>query len=229
MIWFYSGTPGSGKSLSAAKELLQILSCRKNVITNMIVNEDNIKHQLRRKKRIGELVQLTNKEVTPSTFHEYAVKHHKPRLEGQTYIIIDEAQLLVGPTVMKLRTQENRNFRQDWLDFFTQHRHLGYHIIMISQFDRLIDPQIRSLFEYNIIHKKINNVGTFGWILTLLKVPLFLRVEKWYGNSMVLAKTWFMYSKKYASIYDSYSRFTGLIGEHAEVAALDDQRSVQIV
>lgn len=228
MIWFYSGTPGSGKSLSAAKELLRILSLKKNVITNMIVNEDQIKHHLRRKKRIGELVQLTNKEMTPSTFNAYAVQHHQPRVEGQTYIIIDEAQLLVGPTVMKLRTQENRNFRQDWLDFFTQHRHMGFHIIMISQFDRLIDPQIRTLFEYNIIHKKINNVGTFGWFLTILKIPLFLRIEKWYGNSLVLAKEWFMYNSKYASIYDSYSRFTGLIADHAELAASDDQRSVQI-
>lgn len=229
MIWFYSGTPGSGKSLSAAKDILQILPLGKNIITNMNIDVNRINELLKRKKRLGKLIQVPITDMTPQLFYNFAIQNHKPKVEGLTYIIIDEAQLIIGPTVMKLKTQENRHYRQDWLDFFTQHRHAGFHIILISQFDRLIEPQIRTLFEYNVVHKKINNVGTFGFILRILKIPLFLRIEKWYGNNLVLAKTWFTFNKKYASVYDSFSRFTSLIGDHAEIALSEDQRSVQII
>lgn len=230
MIWFYSGTPGSGKSLSAAKAVLEVLTGGKNVIAaRMSLYEDKIYDLLSKKKNLGTITQVSYDDVTPKFFYEYALKNHLPRKEGQTYIFMDEVQLLLGPTVMKLKSQEDRNYRRDWLEFMTQHRHLGFHIIMISQFDRLVDPQIRTLFEYNIVHRKINHAGTFGWFLSKLHINLFMRIEKWYGNNCVLSKEFFRFSKKYASIYDSYSHFSGLLGEHNEVEALNDQRSVQIV
>ena len=44
MIYFYSGTPGSGKSLNVARDIYQKLVYRKqNVITNMQINFDYIR------------------------------------------------------------------------------------------------------------------------------------------------------------------------------------------
>ena len=48
---------------------------------------------------------------------------------------------------------------------------------MISQFDRLVDRQIRSLFEYEVKHRKANNFK----ILNMLPIKLFVAVTVWYG------------------------------------------------
>ena len=52
----------------------------------------------------------------------------------------------------------NKSSRMDWLKFFVQHRKLGYNfILLITQNDRQIDKQIRSLIEYEVTHRKVNN------------------------------------------------------------------------
>ena len=38
---------------------------------------------------------------------------------------------------------------------FSQHRKLGYRVILIAQFDRMLDRQIRSVLEYEYIHRKV--------------------------------------------------------------------------
>ena len=62
MIYFYSGTPGSGKSLHCAKDIYNKLFVKKqNVIANFEINEE----LLRKKKRRGEFVFVSNFELTP--------------------------------------------------------------------------------------------------------------------------------------------------------------------
>lgn len=226
MIYFYSGTPGSGKSLRVAKDIVaKLLIKKQNVITNMVVDYDyivtsNFKVKLNnllkllgfkkqfntRKKGVGEIIYLPNDKMTPSFLFEYAYKNHQKAKEGQTLLVMDEAQMMFGPTVVKLKTQENKEYRVQWLDFFTQHRHLGYNIVMISQFDRLIDAQIRCLFEYNYIHRKVNNFG-LGWILSVFRMSLFVSAEYWYGVKEKTGVSFFTYRKKYSRIYNSYSRW----------------------
>ena len=72
--------------------------------------------------------------------------------------------------------------RAEWCTFFTQHRKYGYTVILVSQFDRLIDRQIRSLIEYEYKHRKINNYKAFGAVLGLFSGgALFVAVIYWYG------------------------------------------------
>lgn len=205
MIWFYSGTPGSGKSLSCAKDIKTKLRKGERVITNMMVNY--YKAAGKDLKKAGSLYYVRNNKLTPQFLMNFARKFHVEGKEGQTLIIIDEAQMLLSPTVMKLQSQRDPFYRVDWLDFLTQHRHMGYNIIVVSQFDRLIDPQVRCLFEYDVKHRKINNVGWFGMFLTALRIKLFVRIETWYGMKMKISSEWFVYTKKYSEIYNSYSRF----------------------
>jgi hypothetical protein len=218
MIYFYSGTPGSGKSLRVSRDVMNKLILKKeNVITNMYINYDFVRtsklkkiynfickkiynglYKLRKlifkkkeikynyvdknifKKNVGEYFYLPNNEFDVQYLYNYARKYHIKGKEGQTLIVIDEAQLLFSPSVVKIRCQTDKNYRNDWLEFFTQHRRLGFNIIFVSQFDRLIDPQVRCLFEYNNIHRKINNFK-IGWLLSVFKIGLFVSVQYWYG------------------------------------------------
>ncbi len=202
MISFYSGTPGSGKSLKMAKEVVMWLKTfKKNVIANVEIDRDYI---LKGKKG-GDFFYLPNEEFSPDYFYEYAIKYHDIGKEHQTLIVVDEAQTIFSPSAVKLFSQKEPRYRQNWLDFFTQHRHLGFDIILISQFDRLIDPQVRCLFEYNFVHRKANNFGLLGQIFTLMHISLFVQIQKWYGMNEVCSKTFYTYSKKYAKIYNSYA------------------------
>lgn len=203
MISFYSGTPGSGKSLQMAHEVVNWLKkYRKNVIANTRINIDKVSNK---KNKRGRFYYLENEKFNTDFLYKYALKFHDLGKEHQTLIVIDEAQVLFSPTAVKLFTQENKHYRQEWLEFFTQHRHLGYDVIIISQFDRLIDAQIRCLFEYNCVHRKANNFGFIGMLLTIIKIPLFVQVNYWYGVNQVTGKKFFTYSKKYSEIYDSYA------------------------
>lgn len=216
MIIFYSGTPGSGKSLRVAKEITRRIRIMKgNVITNMNIDYDYIRRSKIKtffrmknpyKKRVGKYYFFNNQQMTPENLIKYAYKFHVKGKENQTLIVIDEAQMILSPTVVKLKTQEDKTYRQRWLDFCTQHRHLGFNIIIVSQFDRLIDPQVRCLFEYNNIHRKVNRFK-IGWVLSLFKISLFVAVEYWYGINARIGSTFFLYNKKYSRIYDSYKRF----------------------
>lgn len=215
MISFYSGTPGSGKSLRVARDIVFKLTNRKqDVITNMdidlaaVKNASMYKH-FKHPPKFGTLVHLENDKITPEFLFAYALEHHKKGREGQTLIVIDEAQMIFSPTVMKLKKEEEKAYRVKWLDFFTQHRHLGYNVILISQFDKLIDAQVRCLFEYNVIHRKANNYK-WGWIFSMFGINLFVSVTYWYGTHTKMNHQFFMYSKKFGKVYDSYSRWDTL-------------------
>lgn len=228
MIYFYSGTPGSGKSLKVSQEIhRKLVDKKKNVICcNYSFNYDYVRKDNRQiffnkirsffgfklksenKKDIGKLYSIEYSKLTPEFFRHYAIKFHDVGVESQTLIVLDEAQLLFSPTVVKIKCQEDKNFRNNWLDFFTQHRHYGFDIIVVSQFDRLIDPQIRCLFEYDFKHRKINNFGGFGLLLSVFKIGLFVQVQQWYGIREKMGSEFFLYKKKYSNYYSSYKRFS---------------------
>ena len=72
MIYFYSGTPGSGKSLHCAKDIYNKLFVKKqNVIANFEINE----RMLAKKKRRGDFVYISNFEMSPNYLLFYALPH----------------------------------------------------------------------------------------------------------------------------------------------------------
>ena len=204
MIWFYSGTPGSGKSLHMARDIWFKLAYKKqNVIANFPIDTDKIgkKRFGKSRKKIGKFIYMDNSELTVKALVDYALENHKLGVEGQTLVCIDECQVIFNPR------EFGRKDRLDWITFFTQHRKLGYNFILCSQFDRLVDRQIRCLFEYDIKHRKINNFG----IGILLPFSAFVSVTYWYGVRESIGAQWFLYRKRYAEIYNSYMLFDGSI------------------
>lgn len=209
MITFYSGTPGSGKSLHVAQIIYNRLRYGKlPVICSFPVDLDYISKGGKRK--IGKFIYLPYEAMTPEYFYKYALANHVKGREHQTVVIIDECQLLFNPR------EFSRSDRMEWIRFFTQHRHLGYDFILVSQFDMLVDKQIRCLFEYDIKHRKLNNYG----ITRLFPIPVFVAVTFWYCIKKKVTVDFFIYRRKYSRIYNSYQMFERLEQQEAGVSGV---------
>ena len=201
MISLYSGTPGSGKSCHAAREIALRLQRKDSVVIgNFFFNTKAVK------KCKGVYLYVPNHRLDPDKllrFSRRLAKHLGRRLrEGEVKIYIDEAQLLFNS-----REYSSPN-RRAWLSFFSQHRHYGYDVILLAQFDRMLDRQIRGLIEYEHVHRKIANAGAMGaFVSFLFRGNLFICIEKWYPIKETIDTSFFFTSKYIYNLYDSYNHF----------------------
>lgn len=198
MIYLYSGTPGSGKSLHTARTIYYCLKRGCPVIANFPINLDLIK------KRKAEYVVKDNANLTPDFLIDYSRDFFKGKhmKEGQLLLVIDECQLMFNAR------EWNTKGRAEWLSFFTQHRHFGYDIILVAQFDRMIDRQIRSLIEYEYIHRKVSNFGAKGLVLSLISGGhLHVSVKMWYPLQEKVGSEFFKARKRYYRLYDTFALF----------------------
>lgn len=199
MIRLYSGTPGSGKSLHNARDIIIRSRFGEPVIGNFDCD-------LRRYKK-AKYTYCPNDKLTPQFLMNYSRNYFNGRRpgakdEGAILLVIDECQLLFNSREWQ---RENRN---QWLEFFTQHRKFGYDITLIAQFDRMIDRQIRSLIEYEFIHRKLSNFGLRGFVLSLvLGRKTFVAVQMWYPLKERLGAEFIKAKKSLWTIYDSYALF----------------------
>ena len=220
MLTFYSGTPGSGKSLHVARDIYYNLRKRKRpVIANFPIDYDHVTQM--GKKKAANFYYVDNSELTVRWLYEYAYKNHKMGKEGQTIVIIDECQVLFNPR------EFDRRDRLPWITFFTQHRKLGFHFILILQNDRLVDRQIRSLFEYEVKHRKLNNFGPFVFLYMLGGLKMFVAVTYWYSVKQKIDRRFFTYKSKHGNLYDSFMMFDGSIkGLDIEIDSKFNKQSV---
>lgn len=145
-----------------------------------------------------------NYEITPEYLCNYSRDYFKNRRikEDEILLVLDECQLMFNAR------DWNQKGRNEWLSFFTQHRKYGYTIILVAQFDRMIDRQIRSLIEYEFIHRKVSNFGWKGWLLSFWSFGrLFVSVKIWYPMKEKVGSEFFLARKKYYSLYDTYNSF----------------------
>lgn len=69
-------------------------------------------------------------------------------------------------------------------------------------------PQVRGLIEYEYIHRKVNNMGWSGWLLSCLMLSptnLFIKVKIWYPMKEKVGSEFFHCRKKYYRIYDTFA------------------------
>jgi zona occludens toxin len=200
VISLYSGTPGSGKSLHVARTIYYRLRVGKPVICNFCIDADLIKTKKRKL-----FLYCDNQSLNPKMLVEYAKDYWQGKRvkEDTILLVIDESQILFNSRDW---SQSGRNA---WLIFFSQHRKYGYEIVLIAQFDRMLDRQIRSLVEYEYIHRKVNNYGIFGMILALLAGgKLFVSVKMWYPMRERVGSEFFKARKRFYQLYDTYGEFT---------------------
>lgn len=198
MITLYSGTPGSGKSLLCARVIYNRMRSKSCVVANFNINKDNIK------KFNGTFLEVSNNTLTPQKLRLFAKEYFKTHnfKEGAIMLVLDECQLIFNAR------EWNVKGRSEWLGFFTNHRKYGYDILLIAQFDRMIDRQIRSLIEYECIHRKVSNFGKAGFILSAFALgKLFVCVRVWYPIKEKVGSEYFKANKKYYSLYDTFNTF----------------------
>lgn len=227
VITLFSGTPGSGKSLRVAKNILEeVRFIKRNVICcNMKVDPE----YACRSEKDGKLMFCPDYSLimNPEPFYAYAKKYHEIGREGQTLIVFDEIQEILGPEAVKAYSKIYKDYLTDWVTFFSQHRHLGYEIYVITQYDRMIHPSIRFLIEYNFVHRKLRNAGDFGFFLAFMirlftGKEVFIQVRKWRATKQKMGSSFYTYSKKLARLYDSYKKFRDIASsDSGSVQALD--------
>lgn len=197
MISLFSGTPGSGKSLHLAEIIFNRCRREKLTIGNFDVNRDILDGQ-------EWFIAVDNQDLLPDLLVSYSVEYfqdHKFK-EGALLLIIDEAQLIFNVREWSLVG------RSDWIYFFTQHRKFGYDIILVAQFDKMLDKQLRSLLEYEFIHRKMSN---FGWKGKMISIwtgnRLFMCVQRWYPLNERIGSETFLYRKQLGALYDTLNIF----------------------
>lgn len=200
-ISLYSGTPGSGKSLHQAQDIWYCLRFGKPFVTNFEVNYKACKHRKQPKHLL-----ISNDDLTPDALIKFAddywINSKEKFREGRIKCFIDECQLLFNA-----RTWDSKA-RAGWISFFTQHRKYGFDIVLVAQFDRMIDRQIRSLIEYEYVHRKLANFGMKGKLLSLAMGNMaFVSVKVWYPMKERVGAEWLRPQKRYFDLYDSYKRF----------------------
>jgi hypothetical protein len=227
MIWVYYGTCGSGKSLELAQDVyIRIHNLHKNVIANFPMNRDmlygkktdkkgNVKY-----KKHGIFYYVDNDFMSVKLLVNYAKKFHKSRKESETLLVIDECQFFFDPRDNK------RADRRVWMKFFTQHRKLGFNIIIVCPTLALIDRQILSMCDYTCRHRKVNNAGFIGHLLLL---PTFCNTTRWNGvpgKEGIMNKHFYVFHKKYSNMYDSFKFFVDGVDDATDGKYVDKQKDV---
>jgi len=198
-IYLYSGTPGSGKSLHSAKDIISWFKKGQPVITNFDVDLSPYPK--------ANHVCVDDLDLTPDYLAEFSRNFFGDRKvtkkdEDTILLVIDECQLMFNSR------EYQKKDRKIWIKFFTMHRKLGYRVILIAQMDKMLDKQIRGVIEYEYVHRKLSNFGKAGKILTFITGgETFTAVQMWYPLKLKIGSSFFRAKKKYYSLYDSYATF----------------------
>ncbi len=196
MIYLFTGTPRSGKSFHACKEIVKRLKKGQPVIANFPINQNAVR------KTKSKIEYWDNLVISPQKFVEFSRNNNLWGKEGRALIVLDEAQLLFN-----CRTFGDKN-RNKWNKFFTQHGKMGYDIILISHSDEFLDKQLRKTAEVEVRHMKLNNYGLAGLLISLTMMTWFVSISYWYGgNKALISRSIYPYNSRYEKVYDSYRLF----------------------
>ena len=204
-IMLYSGTPGSYKSFHAVKQCIRWLKSGGNLITNFPLN-----YQKKIKKPIKGVYECVNNlDLTVDYLIRFACDHHITGIKAQTLVVIDEASI-------KFNSRDfNMHDRMDWINFFANHRHFNFNIILITQQDKMLDKQIRGLIEIEFKHRALKNYRLFGLILDIIFRGCYM-CEVWYPCKLKTGALFSVFRKSYAECYDTMGLFVDTKSKMAE-------------
>lgn len=201
MIYLYSGTPGSGKSSDAVRFIRPYLYKRDGLVISNFAFSKPLPWGTK-----ADVFEVDNVDLTP----RLVVSKVMPKIQGKNVkensylIVIDEAQL-------KFNNRDwNDAERAAWISFFTQHRKLGFDVLLICQFSGMLDKQIRPLIEYEVIHRKFASFGIFSRIMSALFLNrLYARVVYYMPTKTRIAGGCYLLLPYMCRFYDSHTLFSG--------------------
>lgn len=195
MINLFTGTPGSGKSLDMARFIFSFNRQKKPVICNFEIDKKKLKYP-------DLFFFVDNIDLTVDYLVDFAKNYYNDGKvkESSIILVVDECQMMFNSR------DWSKPDRQAWNKFFQIHRHYGFDIYLVTQFDSMIDKQIRSLVEYNYIHRKVKNFGLKGYFLSVLFLApsLFVSIKYWYPMKEKISSEFFRGRKKLYSLYNTF-------------------------
>jgi zona occludens toxin len=208
MITLYSGTPGSGKSLHAILKIWDYVTIKKGkkVIYNKPLYLKPIEKKLGKKgleKLNQRLLILENRALNPELLIEFALKFNTMDKDDQTLLIIDEAADMFN--VDELRLTANC-FK--WRQFFREHRHYGFEIILITQRVSMLDRQIRECIEIEVNHRNVKNFKWFGKLVSFVCGGMFSYMQRWVAVKPAIRDKggFFLMNRRKAKIYRTHDK-----------------------
>lgn len=153
-IFFFTGTPGSGKTYEAVDKIVKNLRLGKCVYTNIDGMDDP-----HCQETLKVLAGLDDFQFARQ-FHHLGYDRevienfwdHCP--EKSSLIVLDEVQKYFSNR--DWQAVKNRLFG-DWA---STHRHQGYDLVIITQNAERVDSAVRSLTEWNYCFRKVNFFGS---------------------------------------------------------------------
>lgn len=224
MIEVCQGTPGSGKSAAAVARAIMHLKKGGVVAANFSL-VDGWADEIAKRNILGKFIQSHCHKIAASLYPRFyrvnslpAIRKINPRKEavkiykdngkyseGSGLLILDEAQL-----VFNARKWEKN---MDWIEFFTQHRKLGWNVILIAHTIEMIDSQIRPLAEYESRFRNMQKIKFPIIGLPMSPIPLFLVIRRYAGlgagASVVADRELYPLPLWAARLYDSLEVFSG--------------------
>lgn len=215
-IELYTGFVGSGKSYAAVKIGTQIADAplgKRWVVANFPIKpKENVisKVFFKKKKQKSRWIYKKNEHLTPRFLIDKSIEMGWNKQEGSCLVIFDEAGIPFNARSW------NKSDRMEWIEFLSQSRKFGYDFIFITQHRDMIDKQIRNLCEYEVQHKKLNNMHVFR-ILSVFKITLFAGISFWNGMKKERGSLrLYFYRKSVADRYDTLRIFNNESSEDAQ-------------
>lgn len=172
MIELFDGSIGSGKSIHVVREVKK--RTRRPVIMNFPL-----------RKMRANWHYWDNDEITVERLVEFARQHANERYggrmrEGMILLVIDEASMLWN--ARDYNAKGKGDWTKKWLRFFAQSRKLGFDVILVAQFDKQIDRQIRACVEWQVSHYSAKHMFPIKYLVRLLFFcHVTLTVRRWYA------------------------------------------------
>lgn len=202
MIELYSGTPGSGKSLHLARKVRDALKFSCPVIGTFHINKDMLWKNSKYPYTYVNIYDLSPKMLI-DYYNQHKDMYLKKHVEGSFLLVIDECQ-----RILNSREWATNKHRQDWLTFFSEHRHYGFNIVLVAQMDIMIDRQVRGQIEYEYLHRKVDNFGLGGRIMGMF-LGNFCVVKTWRAlKNQNLGSEFIRGNKKLYNFYDTFEDFS---------------------
>lgn len=222
MITAIQGTPGSGKSATAVADMAEFLFAGGVVATNFSLSPDWLdvlcNHSLR--YRLG----LVDRALYRRSLYDRCWKvgtHHtimslgrqlrgmtkRKGFQGLGRLYLDESQLIFNC--------RDWNKNKGFIEFFTQHRKLGWDVYLLTHTLDMIDKQIRDLVEYETRLRDLQNVKILGlvpmpWLWLQFK-PSFLAITRYAGISagagQIFKRRLYTLNESYKDLYDTCEVF----------------------
>lgn len=201
-IDIFTGVPGSGKSLHAARECRYCLDRKypRPVLANFRLSPDaKVMHP-------ESFTYIANEDMTAGKIIDFANDFWDttdvPFHEDYILLCLDEAQL-----VFNSRRWSDRS-RMAYLEFLSQSRKYGIRVLLIAQSAKMIDNQFRMLIEREFNHRRIATMGPVGAVVAApFRGRIFLIVRYLFQTNERLGMDLMLGCKRDMQMYDSYARF----------------------